>query len=686
MDKPTECVKVAIRCRPISTKESGDGRKEIVTVNPSKNEIVVKNPNNISDKPILYTFDYTFNNTNTQEDIYNKCSKPIIDYLFEGYNGTIFAYGQTGTGKTYTMDGVQTNNNEGIIPRAVNYIFDTISKSSETTYLVRTSMIELYNEKIKDSLSKKKDEYLEIHNNPQKGFYVKGLEIFTVNSAKQLMELLNFGKSTRAVRATSKNDYSSRSHSIFSIIIESSSMGVDGKNHVKMGKLNLVDLAGSEKQKQTNTEGEGQKEGININLSLTNLGIVINKLVTNSPHIPYRNSKLTKLLEDSLGGNTKTVMIANTGPCDCDYAETIQTLKYANRAKSIKNKPIINQDPKDALLLEKQKELDLLRQQIELLSHGNIEEITRQLSLNPDARLDLNEPTTNTDTTKDNEDLEILNKENKKIIQEKNKLESELKKKRDLIEKERQYADKLLGKFNELKSEIIGKTEFEEINTKLKQAKDHLEEEEKSMKENTKEYKETKKLLQEKRMELGTMFDKTKNINDVIISLNNEIEAMEKEIGNIKKKKKKIEENNKKVISDINAKIQLLSSKFKFQNYVISKYVPNNFVKNIENVFYKENESKELNEIHLEPYSMNDIKRNISLEQGGHTEYYINPYILDINMRFKLNDFPKDEDLLGDSEDTFTDSKLNLFYFYDNVNNKLIRTDNNKEENISDYI
>lgn len=157
------------------------------------------------------------------------------------------------------------------------------------------------------------------------------------------------------------NDYSSRSHSIFTIIVESSVTNEYGDKFFRIGKLNLVDLAGSEKTKQTKTTGEALKEGIKINLSLTNLINVINLLVKNASHIPYRDSKLTKLLADSLGGNSKTIMIANIGPAETNYSETLQTLKYANRAKMIKNKPKINEDAKDALLWEKQDELFKLK-------------------------------------------------------------------------------------------------------------------------------------------------------------------------------------------------------------------------------------------------------------------------------------------------------------------------------------
>lgn len=184
-----------------------------------------------------------------------------------------------------------------------------------------------------------------------KGFYVKDLTMYSVNSVKDMMKVLRKGQKSRVVGATSMNPGSSRSHCIFTIIVEQSYDDETGDNHCKVGKLNMVDLAGSERQKKTHAQGDRLHEAKAINLSLSALGNVIKALVNKrATHVPFRDSKLTKLLQDSLGGNTKTVMIANVGPADSNYDETISTLRYANRAKNIKNKPTINEDPKDALI------------------------------------------------------------------------------------------------------------------------------------------------------------------------------------------------------------------------------------------------------------------------------------------------------------------------------------------------
>ncbi len=238
----------------------------------------------------------------------------------------------------------------GIIPRTFNHIFQSINAQGQNLqYLVRASFLELYNEEIRDLLSKGAKK-LDIREKPNQGVYVKDLSYFMIESPADLKKRLEQGSSNRHVGETAMNRDSSRSHSLFSVTIEVSEI-VDGESKIRVGKLNLVDLAGSERQSKTQAQGDRFKEAININQSLTTLGNVISALVDNkSGHVPYRDSKLTRLLQDSLGGNTKTVMIANLGPADYNFDETLSTLRYAHRAKQIKNAPHINEDPKDAML------------------------------------------------------------------------------------------------------------------------------------------------------------------------------------------------------------------------------------------------------------------------------------------------------------------------------------------------
>jgi len=238
--------------------------------------------------------------------------------------------------------------------------------------LVRCSYLEIYNESILDLLGSDHSTKHDIKQDPDKGIYVDNLTKAIVKSVPEIEKIMNAGMKHRKVGQTAMNDQSSRSHSIFTINIETSII-VDGEQKIKAGKLNLVDLAGSERQSKTNAKGDRLKEAQKINLSLSALGNVISALVDGkSKHIPYRDSKLTRLLQDSLGGNTKTVMIAAVSPADYNYDETLSTLRYASRAKNIKNKPRINEDPKDALLREYEDEIKQLKQAlIELQKGGN---------------------------------------------------------------------------------------------------------------------------------------------------------------------------------------------------------------------------------------------------------------------------------------------------------------------------
>ncbi|XP_049479701.1 kinesin-like protein KIF17 [Panthera uncia] len=281
----------------------------------------------------------------------------------EGYNGTIFAYGQTGSGKSFTMQGLpDPSSQRGIIPRAFEHVFESVQCAENTKFLVRASYLEIYNEDVRDLLGADSKQKLELKEHPEKGVYVKGLSMHTVHSMAQCERIMEAGWKNRSVGYTLMNKDSSRSHSIFTISIEIYAVDERGKDHLRAGKLNLVDLAGSERQSKTGATGERLKEATKINLSLSALGNVISALVDGRcKHIPYRDSKLTRLLQDSLGGNTKTLMVACLSPADNNYDETLSTLRYANRAKNIRNKPRINEDPKDALLREYQQEIKKLK-------------------------------------------------------------------------------------------------------------------------------------------------------------------------------------------------------------------------------------------------------------------------------------------------------------------------------------
>ena len=334
----------------------------------------ISNPSSANaEPPKQFTFGSVYDHTNTQREIYEETALPIVRAAMEGYNGTVFCYGQTGTGKTHTMEGsLDPPAERGIIPNAFDTVFADIdaSEAVDKTFLVRASFLEIYNENVRDLLAKDQTKTCALKETPEKGVYVDGLTTFVVKSAAEMHNILQVGKKNRSVGATLMNADSSRSHSIFTVTVETSRVRPGdppgAEPHITVGKLNLVDLAGSERQSKTQASGDRLKEATKINLSLSALGNVISALVDGKTrHIPYRDSKLTRLLQDSLGGNTKTVMIANVGPADYNFDETMSTLRYANRAKNIKNKPKINEDPKDAMLREFQEEIARLKAQLE---------------------------------------------------------------------------------------------------------------------------------------------------------------------------------------------------------------------------------------------------------------------------------------------------------------------------------
>ncbi|KFB41341.1 AGAP003323-PA-like protein [Anopheles sinensis] len=355
-----ENVKVVVRCRPMNKREQQSNCKSVIQIDNSL--VSLDNPNDSSAPQKSFLFDNAYGYAATTENIYSDICYSLVESVLEGYNATIFAYGQTGCGKSHTMQGTTYNmsaadpnnaNNIGIIPRSFEHIFDAISLASEVRYLVLVSYLEIYNETIRDLLQP-----------AQTGAPASSLQI------KEVPELLEQGAKNRMVGATLMNIESSRSHSIFTISLEQMSTSVTGDGAaIKRGKLNLVDLAGSERQSKTGATGERLKEATKINLSLSALGNVISALVDGkTKHIPYRDSKLTRLLQDSLGGNTKTLMIACISPASYNYDETLSTLRYASRAKNIANKPRVNEDPKDTMLREYQQEIIRLK---ELLKGGS---------------------------------------------------------------------------------------------------------------------------------------------------------------------------------------------------------------------------------------------------------------------------------------------------------------------------
>ena len=366
--KNCETVKVVVRCRPLNQKEEAAAYENVVDMDVKLGQLALRNPRAAPAELLKsFTFDAVYDARSKQSDLYDETVRPLIDSVLEGFNGTIFAYGQTGTGKTYTMQGQwQDPEKRGIIPNSFEHIFTHISRSQNQQYLVRASYLEIYQEEIRDLLVKDHSRKLELKENPDSGIYIRDLSSLVTKNVKEIEHVMNVGNQTRSIGFTNMNEHSSRSHAIFLITVECSQMGPDGQNHIRVGRLNLVDLAGSERQAKTGVRGERLKEATKINLSLSALGNVISALVDGrSSHVPYRDSKLTRLLQDSLGGNAKTLMVATLGPAAYNYEESLSTLRYANRAKNIRNKPRVNEDPKDALLREFQEEIARLKAQLD---------------------------------------------------------------------------------------------------------------------------------------------------------------------------------------------------------------------------------------------------------------------------------------------------------------------------------
>ncbi|XP_049392765.1 kinesin-like protein KIN-4A isoform X2 [Solanum stenotomum] len=388
------CVKVAVHIRPLIGDEKLQGCKDCVSVVHGKPQVQIGTHS--------FTFDHVYGSTASPSTaMYQECVAPLVDGLFQGYNATVLAYGQTGSGKTYTMgtgfkDGFQT----GLIPHVMNSLFNKIETSkNQAEFQLHVSFIEIHKEEVQDlldSVSVNKSETANGHNGkvniPGKPpiqiressngvITLAGSTERSVRTLKEMADCLEQGSLSRATGSTNMNNQSSRSHAIFTITMEQmrKSGSNDGNSNECMteeylcAKLHLVDLAGSERAKRTGSDGLRFKEGVHINRGLLALGNVISALGDEKKrkegvHVPYRDSKLTRLLQDSLGGNSRTVMIACISPADINAEETLNTLKYANRARNIQNKPVINRDPVSSEMLKMRQQLEFL--QAELCARG----------------------------------------------------------------------------------------------------------------------------------------------------------------------------------------------------------------------------------------------------------------------------------------------------------------------------
>ncbi|KAG7535001.1 P-loop containing nucleoside triphosphate hydrolase [Arabidopsis thaliana x Arabidopsis arenosa] len=386
----TECVRVAVNIRPLITPELLNGCTDCITVAPKEPQVHIGSH--------TFTYDFVYGNAGYPcSEIYNHCVAPLVDALFKGYNATVLAYGQTGSGKTYTMGTNYSGDgtNGGIIPNVMEDIFRRVESTKDSSeLLIRVSFIEIFKEEVFDLLDSNSSALLkndscvqakhtalsrapiQIRETASGGITLAGVTEAEVKTKEEMGSYLARGSLCRATGSTNMNSQSSRSHAIFTITLEQKKIASgsfttteDGGEDILCAKLHLVDLAGSERAKRTGADGMRLKEGIHINKGLLALGNVISALGDEKKrkeggHVPYRDSKLTRLLQDSLGGNSKTVMIACVSPADTNAEETLNTLKYANRARNIQNKAVINRDPATAQMQRMRSQIEQLQTEL----------------------------------------------------------------------------------------------------------------------------------------------------------------------------------------------------------------------------------------------------------------------------------------------------------------------------------
>uniref|UniRef100_A0A7N6B9R5 Kinesin motor domain-containing protein n=1 Tax=Anabas testudineus TaxID=64144 RepID=A0A7N6B9R5_ANATE len=370
-------VKVAVRVRPFNSREIGRNAKCVIQM--QGNSTCISNPKQPKDGAKNFTFDYSYWSHTTTDDpsfasqrqVYKDIGEEMLLHAFEGYNVCIFAYGQTGAGKSYTMMGKQEPGQEGIIPQLCEELFQRTGENTDPdlTYSVEVSYMEIYCERVRDLLNPKSQGTLRVREHPILGPYVEDLSKLAVTGFTDIRDLMDAGNKARTVAATNMNETSSRSHAVFTIVFTQKRRDqMTSLDTEKVSKISLVDLAGSERADSSGAKGTRLKEGANINKSLTTLGKVISALAEmqsskkrKSDFIPYRDSVLTWLLKENLGGNSRTAMIAALSPADINYEETLSTLRYADRAKQIRCNAVINEDPNAKLIRELKDEVERLR-------------------------------------------------------------------------------------------------------------------------------------------------------------------------------------------------------------------------------------------------------------------------------------------------------------------------------------
>ncbi|KAM4522098.1 kinesin-like protein KIF3C [Odontesthes bonariensis] len=590
-NKSRESVKVVVRCRPLNRKEESNGPAGvIVQMDLRLGQVILRNPRALPSEPQkTFTFDAVYDANSKQRDLYDESVRPLIDSVLAGFNGTIFAYGQTGTGKTYTMQGAWRDpEKRGVIPNAFDHVFTHISRSqSDKQYLVRASYLEIYLEEVRDLLDPNHGNArgLELRESPETGVYVQDLTSCVCKSIKEIEEVMNVGNQARAVGATDMNEHSSRSHALFLITVECSQPGPDGRKHIRVGRLNLVDLAGSERQTKTGVQGERLKEAAKINLSLSALGNVISALADGrSGHVPYRDSKLTRLLQDSLGGNAKTVMVATLGPAFQHYDETLTTLRYANRAKNIQNQPRVNEDPKDALLREFQMEIARLRAQ---LNHRKWRSKQKKEQVDGEGwERDGYEETDGEGDGVEKEAEEYVKLEEQRLerekeairddqfllAEEKQRLLGEKEKMMGVLRMEQQAAEQLTAKYKAMESKLL---------VGGKNIMDHTNEQQKMLEMKRQEIAEQTCNEREMQQQMLVQDEETLELRETFTSLQQEVEAKTKKLKKlynklqtIKAEIKDVNDEHVKNRQELEQTQNELTRELKFKYLIIENFIP----------------------------------------------------------------------------------------------------------------
>ncbi|KAK2424881.1 kinesin protein KIN-5D [Trifolium repens] len=528
-------VQVLVRCRPMNEDEMRLHTPVVISCNEGRREVAAVQ--SIANKQIdrTFVFDKVFGPNSQQKELYDQAVSPIVYEVLEGYNCTIFAYGQTGTGKTYTMEGGAIKKNgefptdAGVIPRAVKQIFDILEAQS-AEYSMKVTFLELYNEEITDLLApeettkfvdEKSKKPIALMEDGKGGVLVRGLEEEIVCTATEIYKILEKGSAKRRTAETLLNKQSSRSHSIFSITIHIKECTPEGEEMIKCGKLNLVDLAGSENISRSGAREGRAREAGEINKSLLTLGRVINALVEHSGHVPYRDSKLTRLLRDSLGGKTKTCIIATVSPSIHCLEETLSTLDYAHRAKNIKNKPEVNQKMmKSAMIKDLYSEIDRLKQEVYAAREKNGIYIPRDRYLHEEAE--------------------------KKAMAEKI----------ERMELDADSKDKNLVELQELYNSQQLLTA--ELSVKLEKTEKSLEETEQTLFDLEERHKQANATIKEKEFLISNLLKSEKELVERAIELRAELENAASDVSNLFSKierKDKIEEGNRVLIQKFQSQL-----------------------------------------------------------------------------------------------------------------------------------